>query len=110
MSIKLEMKPAQQIILRLKLQKGGPVQKFFASEVARMCDPYVPMETGMLKTVKDVTAEYIHYKSPYARRQYYENKGGHNGPLRGKQWDKRMWADRGNEIVRSVAKYAGGRT
>lgn len=110
MDIKIIWDAFQSIELRHHLNKGGSVQKFFTSEVARLCDPYVPMDTGALKSVKDVTATYIHYKSTYARKQYYTNSGGNNGALRGKLWDKRMWADRGDEIVRSVAKYAGGRT
>ena len=109
MRIKLKMDRFQSILLRHGLNKGGRVQQFFTSEVARHCDPYVPMDTGALKNNKDVTAEYIHYRSTYAKQQYYTNKGGHNGPLRGKMWDKRMWSDRGGDIVRAVAKYAGGK-
>jgi len=29
--------------------------------------------------------------------------------MRGKEWDKRMWADRGDEILDGVAHYMGGR-
>lgn len=104
-NIKIEMDAAQKIVSRLGMQKGGQVQRFFTNEVARLCDPYIPMDTGTLKNTKKVTAEYVHYLSPYARRQYYTNKGK---GLRGKYWDKRMWADRGNEIISSVQKYARG--
>lgn len=48
----------------------------------------------------------IEYVTPYARRQYYEHKGD---GLRGREWDKRMWADRGQEITQSVADYIGGK-
>lgn len=106
----LEMDSTQKILLKRCLEKDGKAQKFFTSEVARLCDPYVPYASGNLKSNKKVGASYIHYKSDYAAKQYYTNKGGHNGALRGKQWDVRMWADRGNEIVKSVAKFVGGRT
>ena len=104
--IKIEMDSLQNITLRHALNKGGKVQQFFTSEVARMCDPYVPFDTGNLKNNKEVSETYIHYKSPYAKKQHEQNRGGHNGPLRGKQWEKRMWTDRGNEIVRAVENYA----
>ena len=108
--VKIKMDPVQKILLKRYLNKNGLAQKFFTSEVARLCDPYVAFDTGHLKNNKDVATLHIHYVSPYAARQYYENKGGHNGPLRGKLWDKRMWADRGNEIVKAVADYVGGKT
>ena len=47
------------------------------------------------------------HNAPYARKQYYENNG--NG-LRGSHWTERMWADRGKEIIQSVAAYCGGKT
>ncbi len=31
------------------------------------------------------------------------------GGTRGKEWDKRMMADRGDEVVKAVAKHVGGR-
>lgn len=106
--VTVKMSPAQKILLQRHLNANGKAQRFFTSEVARHCDPYVPMDSGMLKSNKDVSASSIHYLSPYAARQYLKNKGGHNGPLRGKTWDKRMWADRGQEIVKSVANFVGG--
>lgn len=33
----------------------------------------------------------------------------HGAPLRGKEWDKRMMADRGDEVVDDLAKYVGGK-
>lgn len=107
--VTIKMDPTQTILLKRYLNKDGKAQSFFTSEVARLCDPYVPFVSGHLKNNKEVAASYIHYVSPYAAKQYYENKGGHNGPLRGKLWDKRMWADRGPEIVQAVANYVGGK-
>ncbi len=44
--------------------------------------------------------------TPYAQKQYHENKG--NG-LRGKEWDQRCWADNGDQIVQSAADFVGGK-
>lgn len=100
------MDPTDKILLKRQLNKNGGAQKFFTHEVRRMCDPYVPKLSGVLKDSAVENVDSIEYIQPYARRQYYEHKG--NG-LRGKQWDKRMMADRGKEIVRAVAKYCGGK-
>lgn len=105
-NIKIKLDSADKIISKRGLQRGGSVQLFFTNEVAGLCDPYVPFRNGGLKDNKDVTAEYIHYTSSYAAKQYYTNRG--NG-LRGKYWDRRMWADRGHEIVQSVQKYMDGK-
>ena len=106
-SVRLEMDNTDKILLKRNLNKNGEGQRFFTSTVRRMADPYVPMRTGVLKNTAVEYTSSIYYGQPYARRQYYENKG--NG-MRGKQWDKRMWADHGKEIVSSVAKFCGGRS
>lgn len=104
--VRINIDPAQEILLRRGLEEGGEVQRFFTGEVARMCDPYIPKDTGVLKNDKTIRTNSITYEQLYAQKQYYENKGK---GLRGKEWDKRMWADRGDEIVQSVAKKAGGK-
>jgi len=104
--VKIDIDPEQEILLRRGLEVDGEVQQFFTNEVARMCDPYVPMDTGTLKNDKSITKNSITYEQPYAQKQYYENKGK---GLRGKEWDKRMWSDRGEEIVQAVAKKVGGK-
>lgn len=104
--ITINIDPVQKILLKRGLNKDGRCQQFFTSEVARLSDAYVPMDTGMLKNTRVIRKDSITYVQPYARKQYYENKGR---GLRGKEWDKRMWAARGNEIVQSVAKMAGGK-
>ncbi len=106
MKVTLQMDPADRILLRRQMGRDGKARKFFTHEVRRYCDPYVPMQTGILKNTAVEHTDHIEYVQPYARRQYYENKG--NG-LRGKLWDKRMWASRGKEIVGSVADYCGGK-
>lgn len=93
-------------MLKRKLNRNGDAQRFFTHEVRRLSDPYVPMQTGALKNTAVEQTDKITYPQPYARRQYWENRG--NG-LRGKCWDKRMWNARGKEVVQSVAKFTGGK-
>lgn len=100
-------------------------RKHLANTVARLSDPYVPMQQGILKNTRqiDVDGKAILYNQPYAHYQYYgEVMGGrapkqytgakndyHGKPMRGKEWDKRMLADRGDEVVDDLAKFVGGK-
>lgn len=104
--VTLRMDSADTILLKRKLNQNGEAQRFFTHEVRRLSDPYVPKQTGTLKNSAIESVDKITYVQVYSDRQYYENKGY---GLRGKLWDKRMWADRGPEIVKAVAKFAGGR-
>lgn len=106
-NIKLKIDPADKILLKRNLNRNGKGQQFFTHEVRRLSDPYVPFLSGTLKNTAQELTSRIEYVQPYARRQYYENHG--NG-LRGSHWTERMWADRGKEIIQSVAAYCGGKT
>lgn len=113
-SVKLELDPLTKILARRGLQGNGPAQKKAASELKRMCDPYVPMNTGTLKNTAQVQKDGVLYVQPYASSQYYGNGGfGKDGTAkggqRGKFWDKRMMADHGKEYVSFVAKTVGGK-
>lgn len=105
-NVKLQLNATDKILLQRNLSKNGKGQRFFTHEVRRALDAYVPMRSGVLKNTAVESDSSITYDTPYARKQYYENHG--NG-LRGKEWDKRMWPDRGPEIVRATAKFCGGK-
>lgn len=106
MKVKINIDPANAILAKRKLGKSGEAQRFAVHEVRRVTDAYVPFLNGPLKNTAIENEDSIEYIQPYARKQYHENKG--NG-LRGKEWDKRAWADRGEEITESVAKFIGGK-
>lgn len=105
MKITVSLDPTAAIMARRKLGKSGAAQRFAVNTVRRQTDPYVPFLTGVLKNTAVEHEGSIEYNTPYARRQYYEHKGK---GLRGPQWDKRMWADKGDEVVKSVAALIGG--
>ena len=98
-----------EILKRRNLETGGLVQVYIDSEVISLSKPYVPFDTGYLSKSADASeigSGLVEYVAPYAKRQYYENKGD---GLRGKMWVDRMKADRLDEIVSGVAKIAGGK-
>lgn len=105
-TVKLNLNPTQEILLKRHLNRNGEAQRFFTGEIRRLSDPYVPKDTSTLKNTAREDVKSITYIQPYARRQWHEHKG--NG-LRGPKWCLRMWSDRGDEIVQSVASFCGGR-
>ena len=109
--IKLQLDPADKILLKRGLNKNGRGQRFLTHEVRRLSDPYVPFLNGKLSEEVTESPGSITYNVPYARRQYYENEGKNRSkhPLAGSHWTERMWADRGKEVVRATADFCGGK-
>jgi len=105
------------------LGSDNRVRVFLASEVKRLSDPYVPMQQGILKNTAVVSSDgsTLTYTQPYAHYQRYgEVMAGratkqytgrslsyHGGPMRGKEWTKRMVIDRRKDIEDSVEAYIG---
>lgn len=115
-NVRIKMDDTGRILLKRYLNKDGQAQERFTKEVAKYSDNYVPFQTGRLKNMMiEIQVNKIIYKAPYAKKAYYTNKGlgkqGENsGGKRGKYWDKRMFNDRGNEIIKSIARFVGGRS
>ena len=112
-----------KILKKYGLGESKEAQRFLAEDVERKCQPYVPRKNGLLETTARVTDESIIYPGPYAHYQYVgEVMAGrapkhytgqpidyHGGPMRGKQWDKRMMADHGKEVEQDFENYLKGR-
>lgn len=84
------------------------LQVFIDNTVVRHMDAYVPMRTGILK--KSVvlgsrmgSGELV-YIAPYAKKRYYTE--GRLKRKRGHRWFHKMWAARGNDIIREVKDYS----
>ena len=84
-------------------------QKFIDSEVLRLSAPYIPLRTGTLirsGTLSTIIGSgTVKWATPYARKQYYENKGKGK---RGRLWFERMKAACKRMILQGVAKLTGG--
>ena len=84
------------------------VQRYIDSEVIRLCEPYTPFDSGYLKNNAPrigsvIGSGVIRYNAPYAKRQYYSNKGSGQ---RGRLWFERMKADHKNDILRGAMAIA----
>ena len=110
---------ADKILKKYGLGQSKEAQKALAEDVERLCQPYVPMSAGSgahMVNAARVTDESIIYPGPCAHYQYVgEVMAGrapkhytgqpidyHGAPMRGKQWDKRMMADKGEEVKKDM--------
>jgi hypothetical protein len=95
-------------------RRYSEAQKFVDSEILRLCEPFTPMQTGML--IKSgilgtvIGSGRVSWIAPYARRQYYAARapGSETGPLRGPFWFARMKAAYKSQILAGAKKLAGG--
>lgn len=114
--MRIRLNPTAQILANRGLQTGGRVQTYIDNEVVRLSDRYVPMRSGTLK--KAIGTVYgsgeVKYNTPYANRNYYENRGRgtqgtSNGGLRGRLWFERMKAVFKDVILDGARRLSGAR-
>lgn len=112
---------AQKILASRGLGSSKKAQKFLASEVARLADPYTPFQSRNLQNSKQIASDgsQIVYTAPHAHYQYYGEvmagrppksytgrKLTYNGaPMRGARWIERMVADKKNELENNVEAF-----
>ena len=119
-SVKVDF-DTKKILAARGLGSSNKVQKYLASEIVRLSDPYVPMQQGALKNQRQIASDgsQIVYTQPYAHYQYYGEvmagrapkqytgkKLTYNGaPMRGARWTERMLADKSHEIEKNIENY-----
>ena len=92
--LKIRFRPGLEADLDTGFAK---VQYAFSQKVVDIMDPYVPLDTGILKnsvnTASDFKGGILVHNTPYARRQYYLHPSGTdlhgNSRLRGSCWGQR---------------------
>jgi hypothetical protein len=114
LQIKYELKDFDkgQIIDKFGLQPNGNAQLFLANNCFRRMEKYTPRDTGLMATTVTIKPGKIIYDTDYAPYQYrgytkgvvkhYSNN--YNG-LRGKEWDKRMYNNEKDFVVKEVSDY-----
>ena len=114
-SISLDDKAFEQSIDK-KFGIGSLTQARFDDIVKNGMTPYVPLLTGTLIRSADISTVLgsgeIIYRTPYARKQYYENPGPEEpretGALRGKRWAERAGNDLKSVWVAELQRYIKG--
>lgn len=91
------------------------VQTFVDSEVLRLCEPFVPLRTGMLVMSgilgTEIGSGWVQWIAPYAKRQYYNGRVegvSSTGPLRGRFWFERMKMIHRDQIIKGAKKAVAG--
>lgn len=123
-SVKVNV-PTEKILTKRGLGKSNQARRFIASEVKRLSDPFVPMQSGYLKNNARIASDgsSLTYSGPYAHyhwtgelmvgpapKHYTGRPMKYNGaPMRGRKWTEVMLASRSNELTASVAHYVGGK-
>ena len=115
---------AKQILASRGLGASKEVQKYLASEVVRLSDKYVPMQSGSgahMKNNVQIASDgsQIVYSAPYAHYQWYgkvmagrapkhytgDDLTYNGAPMRGARWTERMMIDRKEDIEKSVEAF-----
>lgn len=106
--VRFSIKPTDLLIKSRGLEPGGRVQTYIDNEVIKRCARKVPKDTCKLvdsaKTASRIGYGEVRYKTPYAKRQYYENKGKGE---RGRLWFERMKTQHRRAILAGARKIAG---
>lgn len=134
----MKVSVVSQITARSLLRESGvgtggrDIQARLIDECVKEMDPYVPMDTGTTKNTRVIEPDGVTYVGPHARYIYHgmlmvapsgsawaregERKhltdkplSYHGAPTRGPYWDVRMWADKGSDICRRLARRVGGK-
>ena len=105
MELKYSLKDFDEgkIIDKYGMQKDGDAQLFLANTCFRRMQKYVPFLTGALSTTATVKPGKVIYEQPYARKQFYTNKGKGR---RGKRWDLAVKNNEKDIIAKEVENYA----
>lgn len=126
--IKVEINSTNKILKDHGLNEDGRVVKFLRDDADRLMNPFVPMDTGMLRRNKTYPNNHsIKYTSPYAQNMYNgklmltkngaswaklgEKKVVTSKNLKyhtsgtGPKWDKLMLQRRKNDLIKDVENY-----
>lgn len=87
---------------------GDGVMTHAHTRLHAYCSDYVPMDSGALDQTVDITPECVHYKQPYARRQW-EGKGikysTDKHPLVTSHWEVAAMAAHKVDLCRDIENY-----
>lgn len=74
--VTIKMDDTGRIFLKRYLNKDGQAQEKFTKECAKWMNNYAPYDHGGLKDMMvEIKVSKVVYNAPYAKKQYYSNKG-----------------------------------
>lgn len=105
MSIKLTIKNPSATAKRIL---SDDVKVYANTRLHALCSPYVPMDTGMLDQTVDITKDYVHYKVPYAHKNWDGdgiNFSVDKHPLATSHWERAMATAKGQQLADEIQAY-----
>ena len=81
---------------------------FVHSTYHKLMYDYIPFDTGTLADSVDITPEYVHFKQPYAKKQYTGdnfNFSKEKHPLACARWDKQALTARREQFEKSIQNH-----
>ncbi len=94
-------------------KKINTTQDFIDSECLRLCDQFIPKDTGILKQSgimhTQIGSGQLNWRTPYARRWYYMPAAFSEAPQRGNYWFERMKQQYLEQILAGAKKVAGSK-
>lgn len=108
------MKSKEELKNARGLEPGGAAQKFLDTQVVAATEPYVPMDTGLLKSAPGTSygSGEVRYNTVYAHYQLVSGRApgtSIHGPLRGREFWNRMKADCKEKLLQALARYVGAK-
>lgn len=87
-------------------------KKYANTRLHAYCSPYVPMDTGYLDQTVDITPDYVHYKAPYAHKNWDGdnlNFSKDQHPLATSHWERAMAVAKGQQLADDITAYIKSR-
>lgn len=84
------------------------VKKYAHARLHAYCSPYVPMNTGYLDQTVDITKDYVHYKAPYAYKNWDGdglNFSKDKNPLATAHWERSMAVAKGQKLADDITEH-----
>ena len=81
-TIKITPKISKALQDRISQLNDAGTMLAIHQNLAKRCDPYVPMDEGALSQTTIITPKEVRYVQPYARYQYYGEIYGPNIPIK----------------------------
>ena len=82
MRISTDITSTVDIVLEDLARVDDPMRLYANARLAKYCEPYVPMQTGLLVGSARITPEAVTYPGPYAHYQYEGIVYGPNFPIK----------------------------
>lgn len=117
MTVETAIPNSYQIMRRLGVERDGAVQERLTDLIVDNIKDFMPRESGeLIGKMRKVGSDRIRVDGPYARFLFFGVRASglpvrydNLNPQGGAHWDRRMVAERGEQIVADLQRYVRSR-